>query len=658
MKLESALKSAPQLGHVISRSVVSNDVMVSVMARGFPFCWIDEPFLFEIVTAIARFSPGRALYSAAKLMHGDAKSFLHLEKNMTAEIYTNNSWVPQRVSPRSAKGMVASKMPQASQIGADILAAGGNAIDAAVATGFAISVCEPWANGIGGGGYMVVWLASEQRALAMDFSMKSPAGATDSMFPMADVEGSEGALFGWPTTVGNKHVLGPHSICVPGTVAGLALALEKWGTMSLAEVIAPSIELAEEGFPVTWHITTTIAKAIQSIRAYPETASIFLRSDGDAPFTMEQANPHMIRQPDLANTLRLIAAGGPDVFYKGEIAQKIASHLQDEGTVFALDDLASYEARVFDTISSEYHGHTIYNHGRGTGGTSLAQAIRALNLLQSGSPESRTADQWHGIASVFRQAFADRFTYLADPDQIEVPFDALLSDQYAQSTVDAIGDNATTPTAGSREALGVKHTLSASVPEYMRDGSTTHLSVIDGEGNAVSLTQTLLALFGSRVTVPGTGILMNNGMMWFDPEPGRPNSIAGGKNPLSNMAPTVIVKDGQAVASLGASGGRKIMNCNTQLIMNIVDSGMTAQEAITAPRIDCSSGTVLASNRIEESVRKSLSDKGYDVGARVEGLLTGDFSSPVAVRRDTDGTLDGGADPWFYPATAIGVGDE
>ncbi len=577
---------------------------------------------------------------------------------MTAEIYAKNSWVPHRKAPTSRKGMVASKMPQASQIGADILAAGGNAVDSAVATAFAVGVCEPWANGIGGGGFMVVWLAKEQKALAIDFSMKTPAGATESMFPLIDSPGGEGALFGWPATEGDRHVIGPHSICVPGTVAGLALALEKWGTMPLADVIAPAIELAEDGFPVTWNITTAIAKAVQSIRPYPETAKVYLRADGDVPFTLDQTRPHMIKQPDLANTLRLIAAGGPDVFYKGEIAQKIAGHLQDEGTIFTLEDLANYEAEIYEPVVSEYHGHRVYTHGRGTGGTSMSQSLRALNLMDNGSPETRTTGQWHRIAAVFRQAFADRFTYLADPDQVEVPIDALLAESYAQATVDAIGDKATAPMAADRQALGVTHNLKASVPEYMRDGSTTHLSVIDSEGNAVSLTQTLLALFGSRVTVPETGVLMNNGMMWFDPEPGHPNSVAGAKRPLANMAPTLIEKDGAIVASLGASGGRKIMNCNAQLVMNIVDSGMTAQEAISAPRIDCSTATIFASQRIDESVRDGLVQKGYDVSTRHEGLLTSDFSSPVAVRRGADGTLDGGADPWYYTATAMGVEDD
>lgn len=574
---------------------------------------------------------------------------------MTHETYAKNSWIPQRTSPLSQRGMVGAKMPQAAQIGADILAAGGNAVDAAVATAFAVGVCEPWMNGIGGGGYMMIWLAKEQRALLIDFAMKSPQAATETMFPLVDADSPEGLIFGWPVTEGNRHVMGPHSIAVPGTVAGLTHALKNYGTMSLAQVMAPAIEIAEKGFPVTWNMTLTFAKAIDAIRSQPETAKTFLNANGDPLFTTEQANPTIIRQPELAQTLRLIAAGGADAFYQGEIGQKIADYLQSQGTVFAMDDLRNYDVRELEPTSVEYHGHMVHTVANGSGGTSLAQAMKALNLVDSGSPHDRTGEQWHAVASIFRQAFADRFTYLADPDQVEVPIAAMHSDEHAARTVAAIGERATVPTATDRQTFGVSHQLSASVPEYMKDGSTTHLGVIDGDGNAVSLTQTLLALFGSFVTIPGTGILMNNGMMWFDPEPGRPNSVAGGKRPLSNMAPALVVKDGTIVASIGSSGGRKIMNCNAQQIMNIVDSGMSAQEALDAPRIDCSTAKLIASSRIAPYVRDDLAARGYDVSPRQEGLLTADFASPVAIRRQSDGTLDGGADSWYFPTTIVGV---
>lgn len=577
---------------------------------------------------------------------------------MFTETYAANSWMPKRISPLSKRGMVAAKMPQAAQIGADIMAAGGNAIDAAVATAFAVGVCEPWMNGIGGGGYMVGWLAKEQRPFFIDFAMQSPAAATADMYPRANAAADDAGFFGWPATEGNRHVMGPHSIAVPGTIAGLSLALEQFGTISLAEALAPAIKLAEEGFPITWHHTQLLAKSVQTIRKFPETARIVLRPDGDVPFTQEQPTPAMIRQPELAATLKRIAAEGPDVFYRGEIGNAIADYLAGEGTTFTRDDLANYQAKILEPNAVEYHGHMVYTTRGGSGGTSMTQALTALNLLDNGTVENRTLEQWHAIAHVFRQAFADRFTYLADPDQVEVPIAAMLSAEYARETVDALGDRALTPTPGSRERLGVSHRLEASVPEYMKDGSTTHLSVLDGEGNAVAITQTLLSLFGSFVTIPGTGILMNNGMMWFDPEPGRPNSVGGGKRPLSNMAPAVIVKDGTAIASLGASGGRKIMNCNAQQIMNIVDAGMSAQDAIDAPRIDCSTREVLVSTRMPAALRDGLAAKGYALGLRHEALLTGDFSSPTAVRRSPDGTLDGGADPWYMPATVIGVEDD
>ncbi len=574
---------------------------------------------------------------------------------MTADVYAPTSWMPKRISPRSSKGMVAAKMPQAAQIGADILARGGNAVDAAVATAFAIGVCEPAMSGLGGGGYMMVWLAKEQRALLIDYAMKSPQAATANMYPLVDPDSAEAGFFGWPVTEGNRHVMGPHSIAVPGTLAGLSYALEKYGTMSLADVLEPAIALAENGFPVTWQFTYLVTKAVKAIRSQPETARTFLNADGDPPYTTEQASPAVIRQPELANTLRAIAAGGADVLYRGELGRTIAAYLQLEGVAFSMSDLESYDVRELQPATASYHGHTVYAPTNGSGGTSLIQAMKAMNMVETGSPQDRTADQWHNIASIFRQAFADRFTYLGDPDQVEVPLQALHSDEYARRTAEGIGARATVPAAAPRDVLGVHHQLQPSVPDYMKDGSTTHLSVIDGDGNAVSLTQTLLSLFGSFVTIPGTGMLMNNGMMWFDPEPGRPNSVGGGKRPLSNMAPVLIEKDGAIIASLGASGGRKIMNCNTQLVMNIIDGDLTAQEAIDTPRIDCSTSTVLASSRIPADVLEGLRGKGYTVDVRHEALLTGDFSSPVAVRRNADGTLDGGADPWYFAATVIGV---
>lgn len=275
-----------------------------------------------------------------------------------------------------------------------------------------------------------------------------------------------------------------------------------------------------------------------------------------------------------------------------------------------------------------------------------------LDELDIGGLGHNTPAALHRLAQVFRMVFADRFAYLADPAMVDVPLDALLSREYGKERLSTLTDDRLgSLRAGEKERLGVTHDLAASVPEYT-SGSTTHLSVIDGQGGAVSITQTLLALWGSRVVVPGTGILLNNGMMWFDPEPGRPNSIAGGKRPLNNMAPVVVTKDGDVVASLGSSGGRRIMNCNAQLVMNLLDHGMSMQPAISAPRIDTSTRNLQISSRIPTETIEALAALGHPVQRRMEGPGGAEFASPVGILRRGDGELRGGAD-LFYPAMAV-----
>lgn len=568
--------------------------------------------------------------------------------------YAPTSWQPVRQSPVTNRGMVGAKMPQAAEAGAAMLRKGGNAIDAAIATAFAIGVCEPWMNGIGGGGFLVAWLARQQRSVVISFPMISAAAATPDMYPLAESGSGDAFLFGWPSTVDNAHVIGHRSVAVPGTVSGLALALERYGTMSLREVLEPAIALAEDGFPVTWHTTLTIARDLANLQKYPETARIYLNAAGNPPVTVEQHKPSLIRQPDLARTLRAIADDGPRAFYEGETARAIASHLAENGSRVTVGDFADYQAVEEDPITVDYHGHLVHTVGGGTGGTSLAQSLTMLNEIEGSDPRQRTTAQWHRITQVFRQTFADRFAWLADPDHVDVPLDALLDPAYARECLASFPDDrAVTPTPGDRARLGVTHDMPGSVPEYIRDGSTTHLGVIDAEGNAVSITQTLLAAFGSRVVAPGTGVLLNNGMMWFDPEPGRPNSIAGRKRPLSNMAPAIVTREGAALASVGSSGGRRIQNANVQVIANLVDSGMTAQEAIDAPRIDTSTPALSVSARIDAAILDELAAMGHPVSVRQEHLMTSDFASPVVIRRSSEGTVDGGADPWYFPATVI-----
>jgi gamma-glutamyltranspeptidase/glutathione hydrolase len=330
-----------------------------------------------------------------------------------------------------------------------------------------------------------------------------------------------------------------------------------------------------------------------------------------------------------------------------------------------MDDFARYEPTVAPTLTADYAGHTVHAVGGGTGGATVVESLNLMSALGAGRYPHNSADALHRMAFAFRQAFADRFAYLADPGRVDVPLATLTDPAYAaERAATFVPDHVVPIRPGDAGRLGVRHGLDASMQSYldavasggqMADGSTTHLCVVDAAGNAVSLTQTLLSLFGSRVIVPGTGVLLNNGMMWFDPEPGRPNSIEGGKRPVANMAPLLVTRDGQTVASIGSSGGRKILNCHAQLLANLLDYGLSMQPAISAPRIDASTTSLLADSRIAPETLADLRRRGHPVAVRDETLLTIDFASPVGIRRDADGALHGGVDQYYFPATAVGV---
>lgn len=568
-------------------------------------------------------------------------------------------WYVSRLEARGRGGVVAAKTPGAAAAGTETLRRGGNAVDAAVATAFAAAVTEPWMNGLGGGGYLVVHAPGDDPAV-VEYPMIAPAGARPEMFPLAG--GVDEGLFGWPAVVDNVNVWGYQSVAVAGTTAGLALALERWGTISLAEALAPAIRFAEEGVPIYWHTSWMIARDLATLRLFPETASIFLDANGCPPITQEQANPKLMRQPDLARTLRAIASAGPRVMYEGAIGQAIAADLAANGAPITGEDFTGYQAQITPALTASYGGAEVHTIGGGTGGTTLVESLNIAAQFGLRDLGYHTPAALNRMAQAFRIAFADRFAWLADASQVDVPVDVLTSPAYAQErAAEQAADRFVELPAATAERVGITHGLSTSVPDYvassitpgqMADGSTTHLSVMDGNGMAVSCTQTLLSLWGSRVTVPGTGVLMNNGMMWFDPEPGRPNSVAGGKTPLCNMAPLILSRDGRPFAAVGSSGGRRIMNCNAQLIMNLTDWRLAAQAAINAPRIDCSTPELLMSWRFPEATIAAMRALGHRVGVRNETRFTGDFASPAVARLGADGIFDGGTDPYYAPATA------
>ncbi len=553
----------------------------------------------------------------------------------------------------SSGGMVAAKTIEAAEAGAAVLADGGNAVDAAVATAFAAAVAEPWMNGLGGGGYLVRYDPKTGDGNVVSFPMVSPAAATPEMFPLTG-GGPDAALFGWPEVADSLNIVGPLAVAAPGTVPGLDLALQAFGSRSLAQLLEPAISIAEKGISVTWHTSLEIARDLANLRRFGATKAIYCPNDL-VPWSAMADRPARILNPDLAESLRTIAREGASAFSTGSIASAIDDWFRASGGLLTGDDLTRYEAKIEPALQFEYHDALITTTGGATGGFTLAESLLLLNGSGIGDLPPQSAAAYHLMAQAFSTAFADRFAYLADPDHVDVPFRALLSAEYLDGRrIEFSADPVTSPRAGDRQALGVQHDLPGSLPDYTSGGSTTHLSVVDRDGVAVSLTQTLLSLWGSRVTVPGTGIMMNNGMMWFDPTPGRPNSVGGSKRPLSNMSPAIVSNEHGMTAAVGASGGRRIMNCVAQIAMNLVDHKMGMQEAVSAPRIDRSTATLLISDRVPVETVSELESLGHTVDARDESLQFGEFSSPACVRF-VSGQSDSGVDPFYYPATAIGV---
>lgn len=567
---------------------------------------------------------------------------------------STSRWRLGRFEAVSEDGMVAAKTPLAAEMGMRVLQHGGNAVDAAVVTAAVAAVVEPWMNGFGGGGFLVRHDSKTGESSVVSFPMVAPGSATPDMFPLSGGK-PDAELFGWPAVAGAANIVGSRSVCVPGTVAGLSLALQKYGTYSFAEALNPAIDLAREGFPVSWHTSMEIARDLANLRKFAATEAI-LCPNGIVPWSTSQDNPTLLRQKDLAKTLETLAKEGPRAYYEGEIAEKTIAYLNGTGANFSLDDFGNYKATIDDALTTTYNGHDIVTTGKGTGGPTLAESLGLLDGFDLSQVPHNSVEALHLCSQAFSIAFADRFAYLADPDFVDVPLAALLSDAYLDARCEEMAqDRIGNIKAGTKAQLGIAHDLAGSMHDYSSGGSTTHLSVIDKDGVAVSLTQTLLSLWGSRVTIPEVGTIMNNGMMWFDPEPGRPNSIEGGKKPLSNMSPAIVTRNGEAVAALGASGGRRIMNCVAQIAMNLVDHDLGMQEAVTSPRIDRSTASLSVSSRLSKSVIDGLVALGHRVSVKDETLFFGEFASPACIQRTASDELRGGVDPYYYPATAQGV---
>lgn len=548
----------------------------------------------------------------------------------------------------SRNTMVAAKHPLAVQAGLDMMSKGGNAIDAAVATGFAIGVVEPWMSGVGGVGFMTIQMADGRRTV-IDYFGRAPGAATADMYTLE--EGDNQTTVGFGGVKDQANAFGPLSILVPGMVAGMCHALKKYGTMDLEDVLQPAIQFAEEGFPVDWLRGMLIASQQSTIARDDETARIFLEN-GSPPAPLFGTEPPRIKQPELAETLRTIAAQGPDGFYKGDVAQKIANHVQKLGGILTAEDMAGFEPVEVDPLVVNYRDVELLLLPYQAGGVNTGEALQILNGLDLRSTGFNSAATLHKIAEASRRGYADRNAYIGDPDTVDTDWARLNSEAYAaerRAEIDLQKATPVSPGSGISQQFGP-----GADPGNKDEGCTTHYSVVDGDGNIVSVTQTLTLIFGSTVTVPGTGVMMNDSMNLFDPVPGRANSIAPGKRPASSMAHAIAVRDGVPILGVGAPGGRRIMDTCMQMVLDVIEFGMDIQEACEAPLIDCSSGTLLADERVGPETIEQLRAMGHSVTPAEVTFAPRAFASPTGVQVDPGtGLRYGGADP-FGPGIAGG----
>jgi gamma-glutamyltranspeptidase/glutathione hydrolase len=518
----------------------------------------------------------------------------------------SNSQQIRKPAVTSKGGIVAAQSRRAAEVGASVLAAGGDCVDALIATTFALGVLEPWMSGVGGGGAMVLYRARDNRYEVIDYGMRAPNSLRVEDYKPSG-EGAASDIFPWPRVKDDRNLHGPGSIAVPGVVAGMEEAHRRHAKMPWQELLGPSIKLAGEGLLVDWWTTLMIASSAADLRRYPASAAAYLK-DGLPP-NAQWAIKSSVRLPQdrLKATMSYLAAEGPRDFYQGDLARSIAADIQAAGGALDVEDLAAFRAHGREALAIPYRGGHVHATPELTCGPTLAHTLRLLQQRLQPGRGGPDAAAYTEYALALQSAYRERLQDMGDAD--------------------------------GRRSLGAEHLAPA---------CTTHFSVVDREGNMAAVTQTLLSNFGSKFVTPQSGITMNNGIMWFDPTPGGPNSLAPGKRCLTNYTPVLAeAADGRRLA-LGASGGRRILPAVTQMLSFVMDYGMDLDAAIHTPRIDASEGAVVIGDvRLPPQVSDALRAAFDYEQARVQTFPM-KFACPSVVLRDGD-TNSGAtesAQPW------------
>ncbi|WP_213309187.1 gamma-glutamyltransferase [Paraburkholderia sacchari] len=525
--------------------------------------------------------------------------------SFTPMAYPVHHWTVRKPAVESRFGVVASQVYDASAAGVAVLEAGGNAVDAAVATAFALAAVEPWNSGLGGMGFAIVHPASEPAVSSVNFGPVAPRALRAEQFPLTGRPGSD--LFPWPQVKDDLNAHGGLSFCLPTAVAGYATMLERWGTMPLSEVLQPAISLAKRGLAQDWFTTLMLAQAAPLLRKYRASSEIFLH-DGLPPVPPYQGTPGFLPLGRLPDTLERLARAGWRDFYQGEVARSIVRDTADLGGVISQEELASYQPELGRTLDVPWGTSTVQLSSGLNAGPTLAETLTYRNsagIAYDGEPDAK----WYAaLATAMKGAYLRR--------------------------LDLDGDSAPT-----------------------NHGCTSHINVCDASGSMVALTTTLLSSMGGRAVLPSTGFLMNNGVLWFDPRPGRPNSIGSGRRPLSNMCPVIVKSEGRPVIVCGAAGGRRIMAAVGQLLLFVNDFRIPVEDAAHLPRIDVSgSEKISIDRRLGDDVVNALRAIG-DVERVDHNVLPINFARPSIIER-LDGTVARGVSDAFSPwSAALGGGE-
>lgn len=523
------------------------------------------------------------------------------------------------------KGMVVAPQVPAAEAGGRVLASGGNAIDAAVTAAFVQMIVDPQNCGIAGFGVSNI-RTRDGETTVIDFNGTAGSRATPEMWQDRIIEQD------WSGDVyhleGKVNDVGYQSIMTPGTVAGLAETLSRFGTIGWDRALQPAIQVAEDGFvvpPSLWQLWNTPASGLSvsmldRIQTTQPSREIYVKPDGTTPRPGER-----LRNPDYARSLRRLADSGPDDFYTGQLAEQMLADLERNGSFITADDLAKYRPRVEAPLSIDYRGHEVLTNNPAGGGICLAQILKILEHEDIAAMGLNSRDYISFVATAMKAGYHDWYAYTGDPAFVDVPVEQLISNEQAGQWIKRI-----------------RNGESFSVPRYPEPADTTHVTVVDGDGNVASITHSLGS--SSGVVTPGLGFTYNNVMNRANPVPGKPNSIAPGKSRLTGMCPTIVQRGGQPVLALGAPGGSRIITGVLQGLLNVIDHGLRPQEAVTVARFDCQSDILDTEARIPTWVREDLQRDGFQINWNPASY--GNFARVQAISIDAaNGSLLGGSDP-------------